>query len=131
MPRFLIDDELSRSCHSVEQARCILNWAKFVGSPRYAQKRHVNLLRLPFPCQLLRELVERGFVDDVRHKHEPLLERRRGFFEDRVKSRLETSSAHGDSTKARFVCRRERRPKRTEAAASYADAVRVNLRSTE
>src|SRR5580658_519090 len=131
MPRFLVDHELSWPCHSVEQARCILNRAKFVGSPRYAQKRHMNLLRLPFPCQLLRELVERGFVDDVRHKHETLLERRRGFFEDRVKPRLETSSAHGDSTKARFVCRRERRRKGTEAAATDADALRVDLRSTQ
>src|SRR5580693_1150293 len=103
MPRFLIDNELSRSCHSVEQARCILNRAKFVRPSGDAQKWHVNLLRTPFPCQLLREFIEHAFLADVRHKHEPHLERRRGFFEDRVKPRLETSSAHGDSAKARFV----------------------------
>src|ERR1700761_217394 len=125
MPRFLVDDDLSRPRQRAEQTHCVLNRAEFVSPPSDAQKRHMNLLRAPFPCQRLCEFVERSFFADIRHKHEPLLERRRGFFEDRVKPRLETSSAHGDSAKARFVRRRERRPKGTETAATYTDALRV------
>src|SRR3984957_18263039 len=103
MPRFLIDHDLSRAWQSAEQAHCILYRAELVRSSSDTQKWHVNLLHTPFPCQRLREFVECRFVADVRHKHEPHLERRRCFFKDRAKPGLETCGTDGNGTKARFV----------------------------
>src|SRR5215831_16531629 len=72
----------------------------------------VDTLDVAFPGQSLGEFIEFRLVGVVRHPHETLFERRRGFLEDRVASGLEAGGNNCRCGNSRFVGGQDRAEER-------------------